>query len=191
MSRVRRALSFALAIAAACSGRQDERAPAASGDVAGSAPGATATAGGAAVPGAPAGAAAGGCPATGAWAACSVIERLERAGLAPQRDSAAIRVEPLTQPGIRVTVGSAELDLFLYADAAARERDERRLDKKQFVEPGEQPTMRREATLIRSANLLAMLRSINDRQRERVADALTAGPPQAAAATPLPGARAR
>lgn len=95
------------------------------------------------------------------------------------------------QPGIRFTVGSAELDVFLYGDAAARQRDERRLDRKQYVEPGEEPSMRREPTIIRSANLLALLRSINGRQRERVADALTAGPPQAAGATQLPGARAR
>lgn len=128
------------------------------------------------------------CPATGMWAPCSVMERLGRAGLAPQRDSAAVRVGSLSQPGIRVTIGSSELDLFFYANAADRERDERRLDKKQFVEAGEQPTLRREATLIRSVNLLALLRSINDRQRERVADALTAGPPQAAA-TLLPAPR--
>jgi 3-methyladenine DNA glycosylase Mpg len=51
--------------------------------------------------------------------------------------------------------------------------------------------MRREATLIRSANLLAILRSLNDRQRERVADALTAGPPQVPGATPLPGTEIR
>jgi hypothetical protein len=38
--------------------------------------------------------------------------------------------------------------------------------------------MRAEPTLIASENLLAILRSRSDHQRERVSDALTAGPPQ-------------
>ena len=130
-----------------------------------------------------------GCPATGAWAPCSVIERLERAGLAPKRDSAAVEGKPLTQQGMRVTVGSAELDVFIYPDAAARLRDERRLDRKEYVEPGESPSMRREPTLIRNANLLALLHSLNDHQRERVADALTAGPPQPRPPNAATGAR--
>jgi hypothetical protein len=109
-----------------------------------------------------------------------VIARLERAGLAPKRDSAAVENKPLTQPGMRVTVGSAQLDVFIYADAGARLRDERRLDRKEYVEPGESPSMRREPTLIRNANLLALLHSLNDHHRERVAEALTAGPPQPA-----------
>ena len=133
----------------------------------------------------------GACPATGQWALCSITQRLERAGLAPRRDSGEIRLEPLTRPGVRLKVGSAELDLFLYPDAAARERDERRLDRRRFIDASEEPTMRREATLIRSANLLAVLRSINDRQRERVSDAIVAGPPQATAAPPPPDARSR
>ena len=130
-----------------------------------------------------------GCPATGVWAACSVIGRLERAGLAPKRDTGAVEVKPLTQQGIRVTVGTAELDVFIYSDAAARLRDERRLDRKEFVEAGESPSMRREPTIIRNANLLALLHSLNDHQRERVADALTAGPPQPVPPNAVTGAR--
>ena len=38
--------------------------------------------------------------------------------------------------------------------------------------------MQGEATAIENDNLLALLFSRNEQQRERVADALTAGPPQ-------------
>ena len=83
-------------------------------------------------------------------------------------------------------LGTAELDFFVYPDAAARERDESRLDKKNFIEAADEPTLRGEPTLIRNVNLLAVLRSRNDHQRERVSDALSAGPPQASGAAVLP-----
>ena len=177
-------VAIALALCAAC-GRGAERAP----DVSTATAGASASATSAASGRPASDSAKSGCPATGAWAPCSVIERLERAGLAPKRDTAVVQVKPLTQQGIRMTVGSAQLDVFIYADVSARLRDERRLDRKEFVEPGESPSMRREPTLIRNANLLALLHSLNDHQRERVADALTAGPPQPVPPNAGPGAR--
>jgi hypothetical protein len=121
------------------------------------------------------------------------MERLDRAGLAPRLDSAAgaVRLESLTQRGDRVLLGAAQLELFIYADAAARERDEARLDKKSYIDPSAEPTLRGEATLIRNANLLAIFRSRNDHQRERVADALMAGPPQAPGAAIIPGREVR
>jgi hypothetical protein len=93
---------------------------------------------------------------------------------------------PLSQSGTRVLLGGAELDVFVYPDAGARQRDESRLDRSKFIEATDEPTLRGEATLIRNANLLAVLRSRNDHQRERVSDALSAGPPQASGATSLP-----
>jgi hypothetical protein len=39
-------------------------------------------------------------------------------------------------------------------------------------------TIKREKTLIESVNVIGLLTSINAHQRERVSDALTAGPPQ-------------
>jgi hypothetical protein len=109
-----------------------------------------------------------------------VFDRLDHAGLAPRRDSAAGRIhEPQLGPsGTRLLLGGAQLDVFIYPDAPARERDEARLDRSKFIEATDEPTLRGEATLIRNANLLAILHSRNDHQRERVSDALTAGPPQ-------------
>ena len=117
-----------------------------------------------------------------------MFDRLDHAGLAPRRDSAAgpIHDPSLALSGARLLLGNAQLDVFIYADASARERDEGRLDRSKFIEASAEPTLRGEATLIRNANLLAILRSRNDHQRERVSDALTAGPPQASAGPTLP-----
>ena len=118
------------------------------------------------------------CPATGAWQMCSVIERLERAGLAPRREDDVAREAPLSQAGVMITLGRSELRVFIYADRAARERDQSRLDRTKYVSAADPLSMQAEPTLIASENLLAILRSRSDHQRERVSDALTAGPPQ-------------
>lgn len=122
------------------------------------------------------------CPATGYWAKCSVLYRLERAGLAPHVDSTATPEEKsLSGSSFIVKIGSvARLEVFLYADSAARAADEKKLDKSKLVSATAPQTILRERTLIENANLVGLLSSINDHQRERVSDALTAGPPQPA-----------
>lgn len=122
------------------------------------------------------------CPSTGFWAECSLLYRLDRAGLAPRVDSGAKADEKSIGSGAKsfvVKIGmNARLDVFLYADSAARLADEQKLDRTQFVAPGAEQTIRRERTLIENANLVGLLTSINGHQRDRVADALMAGPPQ-------------
>lgn len=134
-----------------------------------------------------------GCPATGQWSECAVFDRLDHAGLAPRRDTSAgvVELAPLTQRGTRLLVGNAELDVFIYPDSARRVQDEGRLDRSKYIEATDEPTLRGEATLIRNVNLLAVLRSRNDHQRERVSDALAAGPPQAPRGATLPDTKAR
>jgi hypothetical protein len=123
------------------------------------------------------------CVATSSWAICNVLDRLGRAGLAVRQDTEMVVAEaPLTERGIMLHVGRAELEVFLYPDERARLADEQRLDAAQFVRATMPLTMRRERTLISSANLLGILKSLNDQQRERVSDALMAGPPQRAPA---------
>lgn len=109
-----------------------------------------------------------------------MFDRLDHAGLAPRRDSAsgAPTLPPLTKLGTRYLLGASELDVFLFPDASTREREESRLDRSKFIEASDEPTLRGEPTIIRNANLLAILHSRNDHQRERVSDALSAGPPQ-------------
>jgi hypothetical protein len=118
------------------------------------------------------------CPATGQWAECSVFERLDRAGLAPRRDSSAASEPPLTPKGLLYKVGTSDLEVYLYESAAAREKEDAVLDRTKYLEYPAPLTIKREATLIRSANLIGILHSRNDHQRERVSDAITAGPPQ-------------
>jgi hypothetical protein len=141
---------------------------------------------------APVAQASGACPANGAWAECSVMYRLERAGLAPKLDSTA-KPEDAALGGtpLVIKIGlNALLELHLYADSATRVAATTSLDRSQFVNGTQPQTIKRERTLIESANLVGFLTSINSHQRERVSDALTAGPPQATgAAQPIPAAK--
>ena len=122
------------------------------------------------------------CPSTGFWAECSLLYRLDRAGLAPRVDSGAKVEEKSIGDGAKsfvVKIGmNARLDVFLYSDSAVRIADEQKLDRTRFVAPGAEQTIKRERTLIENANLVGLLTSINGHQRDRVADALMAGPPQ-------------
>ena len=118
------------------------------------------------------------CPANGAWQMCSVIERLERAGLAPRQQPGRVLEPSLSSPGVTILLGRSELRIFVYSDRAARERDQAKLDPSKYLSANEPLSMQVEPTLITSENLLAILRSRSDHQRERVSDALTAGPPQ-------------
>jgi hypothetical protein len=92
---------------------------------------------------------------------------------------------------MRLLLGNAQIDIFIYPTEADRARDEARLNKHEFIEATDEPTLRGEPTLIRNANLLAILRSRNDHQRERVSDALSAGPPQPSHAAQLPESKSK
>jgi hypothetical protein len=73
---------------------------------------------------------------------------------------------------------TSRLEVFFYSDSAARIADAKKLDRTTLVGATNQQTLRRERTLIENTNLIGLLSSINDRLRERVSDALTAGAPQ-------------
>src|SRR3954468_7522154 len=113
------------------------------------------------------------CPATGLWAECSVLYRLDRAGVAPHVDSTAKPDEKtLTGRPLVIKFGTASrLEVFFYPDSSARISDARKLDRTTLVGATGQQTIRRERTLIENANLIGLLSSINERLRERVSDA--------------------
>lgn len=120
------------------------------------------------------------CPATGLWAQCSVLYRLERSGIAPHLDPKEKAEEKLLS-GTSFVVkfgANARLEVFLYADSAARIADAAKLDRTKLVNGTAPQTINRERTLIENANLVGLLTSLNERLRERVSDALTAGAPQ-------------
>jgi hypothetical protein len=117
------------------------------------------------------------CERTGHWIPCQVRERLQRSGLV-LRDTT---IEELPATGVTPTVwrlGKGGLAVYLFPDSLARARAAARLDTVKYVPPSKPLTMYSKATRIENDNLLALLFSTNDQQRERVSDALTAGPPQ-------------
>jgi hypothetical protein len=119
------------------------------------------------------------CPNTGLWAQCSVYKRIEQAGLNVQRQLAKeVEEKPLAIKGIELPIARGEIRIFLYADSASRLRDQAKLDPKEFVLPVQQPGFKRERTIVRSANLLVLMNVLNETNRERIANALMAGPPQ-------------
>jgi hypothetical protein len=119
------------------------------------------------------------CPATGLWADCSILYRLERSGLVPHVDSTATPQEKgLTGKPLIMKLGQATLEVYIYPDSGARIADGKKLDRTKFVDGLAQQTMARERTLIESANIIGLLTSLNSHQRERISDALTAGAPQ-------------
>jgi len=126
------------------------------------------------------------CRKTGRWQLCSVHDRLESAGLSPvERDS--VRQPFLTMPGAAYAVGGGELQVYLYPDSLARQRDladfdTARVQSAQPADSAAQPAdsaaqPRPQATLITSNNLAAILLSDSETQIERVQLALTAGLP--------------
>jgi hypothetical protein len=132
-----------------------------------------------AAPAAPASGAAGtpDCPRTGHWSSCQVKKRLQQSGVAP-RESTLAALPALGPTPIGYAVGTSAVAVYLFPDTAARSRAARTLDTTKFVAPSHELTMRHEATAIQNDNLLALLFTQREQQRERVADALTAGPPQ-------------
>jgi len=126
------------------------------------------------------------CPATGLWADCSVLYRLERAGLAPRVDSTATPAEKaLSGHPLLFKIGlSSSLEVYLYPDSTARVADAKKLDRTQLAAPGVAQTIKRERLVIENANLIGLFTSLNEHQRERVGDALLAGPPQPSKSQP-------
>ena len=119
------------------------------------------------------------CPATGLWARCSAIKSIDRAGLNTHADSSKDVTEPkLSIPGFELPISRGKVRFFIYADSNSRRRDQMKLDSAMFVIPPREPGLRGERVLIPSANLLVLMDVANSRNRERIANALMAGPPQ-------------
>lgn len=119
------------------------------------------------------------CPRTGRWALCSVFKSIARAGLNTHSDLAkAVTEEPLSISGTEIPISRGDIRIFLYADSNSRKRDQAKLEHKQFVLPHQEPGFARERTIVPNANLLVLMNVMNSLNRERIANALMAGPPQ-------------
>lgn len=119
------------------------------------------------------------CQRTGHWSECTVRIRLEQSGLAPQSgtdklgDLPTLDVKPVT-----LTLGSAGVAFYLYTDTVSRRAAALSLDTARYIAQTRPLSMKSETTLIQNDNVLVLLFSKNEHQRERVSDAITAGPPQ-------------
>ena len=169
MARARRMRAASLAALIALSGAcRSERAPAADSAKAQAA---------APVASAAPSAAQAACERTGHWIPCQLRQRLERSGLAP-RDTSVPDLPALGPAPAVFRVGKGSLAVYLFSDSTTRARAATKLDTVTFVGADRPLTMLSRATVIQNDNLLALLYSKNEQQRERVSDALMAGPPQ-------------
>ena len=120
------------------------------------------------------------CTHDGLWRVCSLVDRLEKAGLVPRVDSTAPpeHLPFFHAPGTVVHLGLGELHTFVYDDTAALARDIAALDTTRVAPRGGTYTWSSTPTFVRSGNLAAVLLTPNERQIERIQLALEAGPPQ-------------
>lgn len=118
------------------------------------------------------------CPGTGHWTNCAVLKRLEAAGVAPQVASELPDLPDIGAKPMLLKVGKSGLAVYLFADSTSRARAARTLDTLRYISAAKQLTMRGETTAIQNDNLLALLYSRGEQQRERVSDAFMAGAPQ-------------
>jgi hypothetical protein len=119
------------------------------------------------------------CQHTGLWAPCSVERRLKQAGFVVTKvDSVIPKRAGFSVDPIVYSLGKSRLEVFLYDNERAVEKDVAKLDTVRVVPTGSTATWEGTPTFIRSANLLAVLLTQNQRQAERVVLAITAGAPQ-------------
>ena len=117
------------------------------------------------------------CPAFGLWQACSVEDRISRAGLAVNRREEGVRHDFMSVEGLVWETSRAEIQVFLYASEADRKKDTDLLDTVFVAPQGKRIMWRWPAQLVTSTNMAAIILSLNPRQAERIALALGAGLP--------------
>jgi hypothetical protein len=117
------------------------------------------------------------CPAFGLWQACSVEDRISRAGLAVNRREKGVHHDFMSVDGLVWETSRAEIQVFLYASEADRKKDTDQLDTVFVAPPGKRIMWRWPAQLVTSNNMAAIILSLNGRQAERIALALGAGLP--------------
>ncbi len=123
--------------------------------------------------------AAGECRKTGDWQLCSVEDRLTRAGFVIEKLEESPSYAFFSVPGtaFRVGAGSDRVEVFIYASAAARQADTEKMDSAAVSPKGERVNYPVPALLITSRNLAAIAFTYNERQKERIDLALSAGLP--------------
>ena len=111
----------------------------------------------------------------GRWDLPNLEKRLDLQGMAPQRLPAPVVHPFMSVTGTAYRLGNGELQVFIYEDADAVERDVSRLDTIVVAPRGQKVGWPSTATLIRNNNLAAIFLGQNALQIERVQRALMAG----------------
>ncbi|MEO5818714.1 MAG: hypothetical protein ABIT20_25825 [Gemmatimonadaceae bacterium] len=119
------------------------------------------------------------CQRTGHWGDCQLRARLGQSGLAPRSTSEKVGDLPtLPVKPTTLMLGNAGVAFYVFPDTLSRRKAAASLDTAKFIAQTRPVSLKAETTLIENDNLLVLLFSKNEHQRERVADAVTAGPPQ-------------
>jgi hypothetical protein len=115
----------------------------------------------------------------GEWQSCSIEKRLTDAGFVPIKKGASPGgIFPVA--GTAYALGAAELHVYLFASAKAREQAMAAIDTTTAARRGAPaPAWASPPTVITSNNLAAILVSDNGRLIERVQNAIRAGLPAA------------
>lgn len=108
------------------------------------------------------------------WDVAAVEARLRNSGFAPRRFAREVRQSFMSVPGVVLTVGGAELQLYVYGDVAARSADTDRLEAGRVAPPATEVEWRMPPTLVTNANLAAVILTHDDAVRARLLDALAA-----------------
>jgi hypothetical protein len=116
-------------------------------------------------------------PSTGKWDQPHLVERLVRAGLAPQAVHDEKGEAFWKVPVLAYRVGPAILHVYLYADSLARRSVTSTLDTLMAAPPGVAGVYPLRHILIMQNNLAAVMVGGSDTQQERVRLALEAGLP--------------
>lgn len=120
------------------------------------------------------------CPADGWWKECSLTARLLAAGMGVRLDSAPATDSAIAKPGLLYHIGRSTLQVFLFADSAERKAAVAKLDTTGFIGYEATQSYPPKTSMLQSGNLLALLVSQSETQRQRIGDAITAGAPQPA-----------
>ena len=115
--------------------------------------------------------------ATGLWDEPQLVNRLVRAGLAPQAIKGAAPEAYWNAPVLAYHVGTAILYAYIYPDSAARRRITDGLDSLTLAPKGKAGSFAVPHALIVQNNLAVVLVGANDRKQEQVALAIGAALP--------------
>jgi len=117
------------------------------------------------------------CPTWGKWEPCNVEDRLSRSGLTFKRTENPVQYDFMHVPGIEYETPVARIDVFIYPDQKAREADTNLLDPETVSPKDQRHYWKEPALLITSLNMAAIVLTLNERQAERIDNALGAGLP--------------